>query len=103
MKAILAAAFAVLFAFPVSAAQECGPAAQVYQLIAGQYAETEIESRWIRAPQNPDVMVYLTVWANATTGTWSFTGILPNGVMCIFAYGADYGGQMIDDFLGERA
>ena len=100
---IFAAALAVLFASPVAAQENCGPVASVYQMLTLKYGEIEVENRTVPHPQDASVMVRLSIWVNAETMTWTFTGVFPNGVMCLFASGENYEGQLIQDFMGEGA
>lgn len=80
-------------------ANNCGPTPfLIYQLVE-RYGE-RVQDVYERPHKSvPDVTIIYEVWANPETGTWTFTGRGPDGVLCVFAVGEDYAGQRARDFF----
>lgn len=96
---IIAPVIALFFATTALAEPVCQPQLHMYQQLAGQYGETPLESREVPHPEHPEIIAQFTMWANLDTGTWTLTGLWPNGLMCAYGWGESYDGQVLDDFL----
>lgn len=66
-----------------AAAAECFPTPQVYEVIGGgQFQEYRMG-----AGMTPDMQVWLELWVNPETGTFTMLATLPNGQSCVIASG----------------
>ena len=76
---------AVLAATQIAhSAPQCDSRETVTALLADRYGETR------RAVGIAGQSAVMELYASATTGTWSITMTLPDGMMCLVASGANY-------------
>lgn len=92
MKTLIVAAFvAVFFVSQAIAQPQCAPRAQVEYVLAGKYGE-RLQDEQMRDG------IYLQVWANTESGSWSFVAT-DGRTSCLFTAGSDYNGETVDDII----
>lgn len=82
---------------------QCGPTPAFIMALMSTYGERVVDEEQLPSALDPSVMITWQVWANAETGSWTFTGATVQ-VMCLRASGQNYSGQTVRDLLGiDRA
>lgn len=76
-------------------AQNCAPEHAMISALTIRYGEQVVSTK---THESNSELVLFEVWANETTGTWTFTG-RHDGMMCAINSGHEYAGQDVDTFL----
>lgn len=92
---ILAAALA-LYTNAAMAQQQCGPRAELADVLADRYGETA-QAMGISAAGN-----LVDIFANEDTGTWTIVATGPEGVSCSLADGDSWSSVAMLEKQGER-
>ncbi len=84
MKIVAAAAFAASLAVPAWAQTVCSPREMVIDKLVGNYGET------VQVVGLGTDGVFVEVWANDETGTWTIVVTRVDGLACPIASGHSY-------------
>jgi len=77
----------------------CAPTVDALRIL-GERGQESIDFRVVDHPTVEGEKIRIDLWVETGGKNWTLTGTGSDRFTCLWAYGDNYGGQMLDDILG---